>query len=151
MRNTTRREFLAGMACASLGLAFSDVAFAQSKRKTLLGFDNFSIRAFKWKAPQLIEYAASLKLDVVFLTDLDVYESFEETYLRKIKELAKSKRLQIYAGSWSICPTSKHFKNKWGSAEEHLSLGIKVAKTLGSPVFRCVLGMGQDRDTPGGI
>src|SRR5204862_4456106 len=52
---------------------------------------------------------------------------------------------------WSICPTSTAFKNKWGTAEEHLALGIRVAKALGSPVLRVVLGTGKDRETPGGI
>ena len=54
-------------------------------------------------------------------------------------------------GSWSICPTSVRFKPKWGTAEEHLRTGIRVAKALGSPVFRVVLGGAEDRKTPGGI
>lgn len=116
-----------------------------------LGFDNFSVRALKWKAPQLIDYAASLKLDSLFLTDLDVYESFDDGYLHDLKKRADDHDMVIYAGSWSICPTSKFFKAKWGTAEEHLALGIRVAKALGSPAFRCILGMGQDRMTPGGI
>jgi sugar phosphate isomerase/epimerase len=124
---------------------------AKPARKTRLGFDNFSVRAMKWNAGQLIDYAASLKLDSLFLTDLDVYENFQEGYLRDVKKKADDNGLVIYAGSWSICPTSKFFKNKWGTAEEHLALGIRVAKTLQSPVFRCILGMGDDRATPGGI
>ena len=32
-----------------------------------------------------------------------------------------------------------------------MALGIRVAKTLGSPVIRCILGMGDDRKTEGGI
>src|SRR5206468_8697138 len=31
------------------------------------------------------------------------------------------------------------------------ALGIRVAKALGSPVIRCILGMGDDRKTEGGI
>src|SRR4029079_6113102 len=52
---------------------------------------------------------------------------------------------------WSICPTSKAFRNKWGTAEEHLALTIRVAKALGSPVARVILGTQEDRKTPGGI
>jgi sugar phosphate isomerase/epimerase len=59
--------------------------------------------------------------------------------------------VQIYLGSWSICPTSKTFKKDWGTAEEHLALGVRMAKALGSPVFRCVLGSREDRRTEGGI
>lgn len=43
------------------------------------------------------------------------------------------------------------FKKNWGTAEEHLRTGIRVAKALGSPVYRVVLGAGEDRKTPGGI
>lgn len=136
---------------AGIALARSAGAAEPASERARLGFDNFSVRAMKWKAPQLIEYAASLKLDSLFLTDLDVYESFDDSYLRDIKKKAEDNGLVIYAGSWSICPTSKFFKNKWGTAEEHLALGIRVAKTLGSPAFRCILGMGADRGTPGGI
>jgi 3-oxoisoapionate decarboxylase len=138
---------------ASLALAESATR-AQERNppgKARLGFDNYSVRAMKWNASQLIDYAASLRLDSLFLTDLDVYENFNESYLRDLKKKADDHGMVIYAGSWSICPTSKYFKNKWGTAEEHLALGIRVAKALQSPAFRCILGMGGDRSTPGGI
>ncbi len=142
------------MAVTSAGIALAGGALADdatAMKKTRLGFDNFSVRALKWNASQLIDYAASLKLDSLFLTDLDVYTSFDESYLKDLKQKAEDNGLILYAGSWSICPTSKHFKPKWGTAEEHLALGIRVAKALGSPAFRCILGMGNDRETPGGI
>jgi sugar phosphate isomerase/epimerase len=152
---SNRRTFIKTVAATSAGLALATCAPAAEEpkpaRKTRLGFDNFSVRALKWNAGQLIDYAASLKLDSLFLTDLDVYESFEESYLKDVKKKAHDNGLVIYAGSWSICPTSKFFKNKWGTAEEHLALGLRVARTLESPVFRCILGMGDDRATPGGI
>jgi sugar phosphate isomerase/epimerase len=150
-----RRAFLKTVAATGVGLALADKALqAQDNKpagKTRLGFDNFSLRALKWNASQLIDYAASQRLDSLFLTDLDVYQSFEEGYLRDLKKKAADNGLVIYAGSWSICPTSKYFKSKWGTAEEHLALGIRVAKALEAPVFRCILGMGGDRSTPGGI
>jgi sugar phosphate isomerase/epimerase len=152
---SNRRTFLKTVAATSAGLALAKDALAQTtavaRRPVPLGFDNFSVRALKWNASQLIDYAASLKLDSLFLTDLDVYESFEPAYLRDLKKKVADHGLFIYAGSWSICPTSKFFKPKWGTAEEHLALGIRVAKELGSPAFRCILGMGDDRATPGGI
>jgi sugar phosphate isomerase/epimerase len=153
--SSNRRTFIKTVAATSAGLALANYAAADEEskpaRKTRLGFDNFSVRALKWNAGQLIDYAASLKLDSLFLTDLDVYENFEESYLRDLKKKANDNGLVIYAGSWSICPTSKFFKKKWGTAEEHLALGLRVAKILGSPVFRCIVGMGPDRATPGGI
>jgi sugar phosphate isomerase/epimerase len=152
---SNRRTFLKAVAATSAGIALAKTTLAEetpaSRRGVALGFDNFSVRAMKWNASQLIDYAASLKLDSLFLTDLDVYESFEPAYLRDLRKKAADKGLVLYAGSWSICPTSKNFKPKWGTAEEHLALGIRVAKEVGSPAFRCILGMGNDRETPGGI
>jgi 3-oxoisoapionate decarboxylase len=148
-----RRTFFKTTALATGALALGRAALAEGPKKlnVKLGLDNFSVRAMKWNASQLIDYAAKLKTDSLFLTDLDVYENFEDGYLRDLKKKADDLGLQIHVGSWSICPTSKVFKNKWGTAEEHVALGIRVAKALGSPVFRCVLGTGEDRSTEGGI
>ena len=152
-----RRTFLKTLAGAGAGLALASVACADDnptapmKLKLKLGFDNFSIRAMNWKAHALLDYAASLKLDSILISDLDAYESHETPYLNEVKAKAEGLGIQIHAGTWSICPTSKFFKNKWGSAQEHLALSIRVARALGSPVIRCILGMGDDRKTEGGI
>lgn len=116
-----------------------------------LGFDNFAIRAYGWKARQLLEYAASLKLDSLFISDLDAFESHQATHLREIRDRARDLGLELYLGTWSICPTSRVFRDKWGTAEEHLALGIRMARDLGSPVLRVVLGTMEDRHTAGGI
>jgi sugar phosphate isomerase/epimerase len=116
-----------------------------------LGLDNFAVRALGWKAPQLIDYAASLRTDSLFITDLGPFESRDDGYLKDLRKKAADQDLQIHLGSWSICPTSKAFKKDWGSAEEHLALGIRMAQALGSPVFRVILGTREDRKTEGGI
>lgn len=121
------------------------------KRKIPLGFDNFSIRALNWKADQLIEFAAEQEMDSLLLSDLDVYESFEPAYLASLKTKADEAGIQLHAGTGSICPTAARFTDKWGNAHELLELGIKVAQSIGSPVFRCYLGGEQDRKTDGGI
>ena len=149
-----RRTFLKTMASATVGVMLSKAAYAQqaaTPSRLKLGLDNFSVRGMGWKAPALLDYAAAQKLDNLLISDLDAYDSLEEKHLTEVKTKAAGLGIQIHAGTWSICPTSKAFKNKWGSADEHLALGIRVAKALGSPVLRCVLGTGDDRKTPGGI
>ena len=155
---TTRRAFLQSTVAAAAGLAVlpgAPVEAASSpavrKPSIKLGLDNFSVRALGWKAGQLIDYAVSLQTDSLFITDLNAFEKFDDDYLRDLRKKAADHGLQIHLGSWSICPTSKAFKKDWGSAEEHLRLGIRMAKTLGSPVFRVVLGTGEDRLSSGGI
>ena len=85
-----------------------------------LGFDNFSVRACNWKAPQLIQYASSLKVDTLLLSDLEVYESLEDSYLEKIRAQAAQAEIDLQVGTTSICPTSKSYdEKKWGPAEGH--------------------------------
>lgn len=142
------------MAAAGAGVALrglAQAAEAPARAGIKLGLDNFAVRAMNWKAPALLDYAAGLKLDSILISDLDAFESLEEKPLAEVKVKARDLGVQIHVGTWSICPTSKAFKNKWGTAEEHLALGIRVAKALGSPVIRCVLGTGEDRRTDGGI
>ncbi len=151
-----RRSFIRGTAIAASALAMAtSVPQANEKparkRNIKLGFDNFSIRALKWNAEQLIEYAGAQKLDTVLLSNLGVYASHEEAYLKTVKDLADKQGVEIHAGTNSICPTSGSFDSQYGDAIQHLELCIRVAKALGSRVLRCYLGNGNDRNTEGGI
>jgi sugar phosphate isomerase/epimerase len=105
----------------------------------------------KWKAPELIDYAAKLKCDTLFITDFGPFEKMDDGYLGDLRKKAADVGVKILLGSWSICPTSKKFRDTWGTAEEHLQLGIRAAKALGSPAFRVVLGGREDRKSEGGI
>jgi 3-oxoisoapionate decarboxylase len=120
-------------------------------QKLKLGFDNYALRAFGWKAPQLIDYAASLNVDTLLLSDLDVFENHSEAHLKEIKARADDAGIELQVGTLSICPSSVLFTNRYGTAEELLKLTIRVAKTLGSTVARCVLGIVGDRKSDGGI
>ncbi len=120
-------------------------------RRVKLGLDNYSVRAMKWKAAELVDYAAKLRTDSLFITDLDAFDSLDDRPLTEVRKRAADKGVQLHLGTWSVCPTSSTFKKTWGTAEEHLTLAIRVAKALGSPVARVVLGNAQDRSSPGGI
>lgn len=152
-----RRAFLKSTATTTLALAAASLprsAAAESKAApggVKLGFDNFSIRALGWKAPQLLEHAANLKVDTVLFSDLNVYENHSEAHLRDIRKQAGDLGIEIQAGTGSICPTSNTFNKQWGTAEEHLALTLRVAKALGSSAARCYLGNERDRKSEGGI
>lgn len=150
-----RREFLkvstlAGLSTSMLA-AIESTRAASRKRGIALGFDNFSVRAMGWKAGRLIDYAASLEVDSILFSDLDVLESFEPGYLKDLRARAEAMGLKIQSGTGSVCPSSNTFSDRFGSAEEHLRLTIRVAKQLGSEVARCYLGNSQDRKGQGGI
>ncbi|MBI1177648.1 TIM barrel protein [bacterium] len=149
-----RRDFLktvaAGAIAASTPLA-SFAASAGQRRGIKLGYDNFAIRAMNWMVEDHIDYSAKLGCDSLFMSDIEHFKSYDEGYLNDVRKKAADKGLQIHVGTWSICPTSKAFRDNHGTAEEHLRLGIRVAKAIGSPVIRVVLGTGEDRKTEGGI
>jgi 3-oxoisoapionate decarboxylase len=149
--SVSRRTFLSVSAFAAAGTLAGLRSVRAQAVNPRLGMDNFAVRAMGWKGKALVDYAASLALDSLFITDLDAFESLDEPPLKALREYATARRLQIQVGTWSICPTSRAFKPKWGTAEEHLALGIRVARAVGSPVIRVVLGTWEDRLTDGGI
>lgn len=153
-RGATRRDFMKGAAVAAAGLALgrgSAASAASNGAAVTLGFDNFAVRDWKMNARQLIDYAAGLKIDFLFMSDLFVFENFEPPYLQELREKAAAAGLALYAGTGSVCPTSGTFNTKFGTAEEHLNLLIDTAHAIGSPVARCYLGNMGDRAGDGGI
>jgi len=148
-RQPTRRGFLA----AAAALAAAPLAAADVRRRGIpLGFDNFAVRALKWNARQLVDHAAALRCDSLFITDFGPFEGrLDDASLGDIRRYGEDHGVAIALGSWSICPTARQFKPDWGSAEEHLALGIRMAKAVGSGAFRVILGNADDRLSPGGI
>jgi sugar phosphate isomerase/epimerase len=112
-----------------------------------LGFDSYSIRAFRWKAIELLDYAAKLKLDTVQLSSLDDYESLDPAYLQKVKDHAARLGISIDAGIGCICPSSPSYNKKEGEPEEYVARGVRVAKAVGSSVMRCYMGTRDNRRT----
>ncbi|MBM4089068.1 MAG: sugar phosphate isomerase/epimerase [Planctomycetes bacterium] len=154
MGTSNRRGFLASLAVlGSASVARPALGPFQSPAPRLkFGFDNFSVRTCGWKAPRLIEYAAARKVDTLLLSDLEVYESLEDSYLATVRAQAAEAGIELQAGTSSICPTSKSYNAaKWGPAEDHARLLIRTAHRLGSTVARCYLGNRGDRQGDGGI
>ena len=60
--------------------------------------------------------------------NLSVFDNWihEPAYLSGLRKKAFEHDLQIQAGTWSICPSSKSFRNKWGTAEELLGLAVEL-------------------------
>jgi sugar phosphate isomerase/epimerase len=144
-----RRHFLQTSAFSTAALALSQTRAAVPG--LMIGIDHFAMRATGWKAAQHIDYAASLKLDTCFISELGVFESFEDGYLQGLKDQADKAGVKLYIGTSSVCGTSNTWKPTYGTPEETLALTIKAAKKLGSPVARCYLGNQKDRSSDGGI
>jgi sugar phosphate isomerase/epimerase len=148
-----RKDFLKASSATAAALYTSSCrTLAQGNdQKLALGFDNFSIRACKWNATQVLEYAGKQNVDTVLFSDLDVYESFEPSYLGEVRAQAKELNIVLQAGTGSICGTAGNFKDKHGTDVEHLKKTLKVANLLGADAARCYQGSGRDRKSEGGL
>jgi sugar phosphate isomerase/epimerase len=142
-----RRSFLqlsAAAAASTRGVLSQSTAAASIR----LGFDTYSLRAFKWKALQLIDYAASQKLDTIQISSLGDFESLEPAHLAQVHSHAQLLGLALDAGIGCICPLSDSWRPTHGSPAEYLRLGMKVAKAIGAPSLRCFMGSDKDRTGP---
>ena len=114
-----------------------------------LGYDTYSLRAFRWKAPQLLSYAASQKLDAIQLSSLDDFESLDAAYLAKVREQAAASGIVIDAGIGCTCAVSKSWSPRNGTPEQYLEKGLRVAHAIGARSMRCFLGASADRRAAG--
>jgi len=147
----SRRGFLAATAALAAGPLVAPAADVR-RRGIPLGFDNFAVRALQWNARQLVDHAEKLGCDSLFITDFGPFEGrTDDASLADVRHYAADRGVAIALGSWSICPSAKRFKKDWGTAEEHLALGLRMARALGSKAFRVILGGGEDRLSEGGI
>jgi sugar phosphate isomerase/epimerase len=150
---TRRRDFLGAAVALATSLAAAPAGATPPRRRGIpLGYDNFAVRAMKWNARQLVDHAVELGCDSLFITDFGPFAGrHDDAALGELRRYAADRGVAVALGSWSICPTSTTFKKDWGTAEEHLSLGIRMAQALGAQAFRVILGSHADRLTPGGI
>jgi sugar phosphate isomerase/epimerase len=144
-----RRSFLRSLSAA--GVVLRPAPARADEVPVKLGFDTYSLRAFKWKGVQLLDYAASRKLDTIQFSALEDYGPLESANLRTVKDRAAALNISIDSGMGCICETSRSFPKKARPAREQLLDGLRVAQTVGSKVMRCYMGSADDRLGPGGI
>lgn len=147
-----RRTFPgAGGAAFAMPQSNSPAAAQSGSTPIRLGFDTYTLRAFGWKAMQLLDYAAKLKLDTIQISSLNDYESLDPAHLARVKAHAASLGIVLDAGIGCICPTSASWSAKNGDSIENLLRGLRIAKEIGATSMRCFMGSDRDRLTPGGI
>lgn len=134
-----RREF------ATLAAAAPGAMHAMASDTTPLGIDLFSIRSSGYSAFENLDYCAKLGAKVVHFSEIRFLGSLEDEHLKKVRAHSDRLGIRIEAGMRSLCPTSKLFDPKQGTAEEQLTRMLHAAKLLGSPIVRCFLGSAADR------
>lgn len=112
-----------------------------------LGIDLFSIRSQGWDAIQYLDFCAKWKAQVVHFSEIRFIGSLEPAHLRKVRAHAEKLGIELELGMRSICPSSKAFDLKQGTAEEQLLRMLESAKVAGSKIVRAFLGTMADRGT----
>jgi len=144
MSHMTRRQIVAMAAAAPIALA------ADPGTTVKLGIDLFSIRSQVWTPIEYLDYCATQQAQVVHFSEVRFIGTLEPDHLRKVRQHAERLGIEVELGMKSICPTSKMFEAKAGTAEEQLGNMIDSAGVVGSKIVRCVLGSAEDR-RPGPI
>jgi len=110
-----------------------------------LGIDLFSLRSQNWGPLELLDYAAKQQAKVVHFSEVRFIGGLEPDNLRRVRQHAEGLGIEVEIGMRSICPTSKMFDAKAGTADEQLARMIDSAVMVGSKIVRAVLGSADDR------
>src|SRR5580658_6026143 len=140
----TRRSLLALGATAPLAAVASPAPAVKP------GIDIFSLRSQNWTPFENLDYCAAHGAKVVHFSEVRFIGSLDPANLRQVRQYAEKLGIEVEIGMKSICPTSKMFDPKEGTAEDQLTRMIAAAKTVGSRIVRAVLGSSDDR-LPGPI
>ena len=159
---TDRRTFLKTAGAAAAAAAAGPIALAaQSKPKIRFGVDMFSVGAQNWTPFQMLDWAAKWKIDMIhfsevrFLGSAKWQEALAPDNLKRVRDRADELKIDLEVGMRSLCPTSQDFQSAQradptlGTADEQITRMLAAAKTLRSPIVRCVLGTQADRQPPG--
>ncbi len=101
-----------------------------------LGFNTYCLRAFRWPDLKLLEYAASLKLDAVFLQDSLDPAAQDPAHWREVKDAAQRLGVKLETGGAGSLPRDL---NDIQPSVAALRNNIKRAVAMGSPVVRTLI------------
>ena len=98
-----------------------------------LGYNTYSIRALRWHDLQLLEYAASLKLDAVFLQDSIDPGNNDPAHWKELKSAAARLGLELLGGDAGALPRTP---DGMDATVKRLREGIRHAAGIGSKLVR---------------
>jgi 3-oxoisoapionate decarboxylase len=146
-----RRDFLLSPAISALPLA---AILAPSVRAQAppgqqpLGLNSYCLRAMRWRDKEILDYAADLKLEGVFLQDSTDPDAGSLDHWKEVGQYARQLNLHIETGVGAVLPKDA---TQTEASREQLLLGIDRAKAVGSPLVRCLLAADRAHLPPGPI
>src|SRR5262245_27539078 len=116
-----------------------------------LGLDVFSLRSQGLSAMAVLDFCAARGIEVVHFSEPRLLGPTDPGSLQRLRARADALGLALEVGMLSICPSATIFNPDAGDAETQLVAMFEIARILGSPFVRCVVGSFRDRAAPGGI
>jgi sugar phosphate isomerase/epimerase len=98
-----------------------------------LGYNTYSIRALRWHDLQLLEYAASLKLDSVYLQDSIDPGNNDPKHWKELKDTAARLSMELHGGDAGALPRSP---DGMPATIARLREGVRHAAGIGSKLVR---------------
>ncbi len=137
------------MAAGAVALDSRASAATLGSGRIPIGLNTYCLRAMRWNDFQLIDYAAGLKLDAVFLQDsLDPDRNSLEHW-KKVRSYAADKGLHLeVAILGAVLPKSP---DGFEESRKMLLHGVAVSAAAGSPIVRCLHASDRAHLPPGSI
>lgn len=111
-----------------------------------MGLNTYCLRALRWNDAQLLDYAASLKLDAIFLQDSLDPKAQDPAHWKDVKAKAAELKLHLETGGGGILPKSPEV---FEASVATLRKNIERAAAMGSPLVRCVIASERAALPPG--
>lgn len=109
-----------------------------------LGIDPYSIRAFRWKALDLVDYAAKLGMQALQIP-LGELESTGPAHLARIADAARAKGIYLDAAGGCFGEFAQQWRKSEGTPAEYLQRSLRTAQGFGATVLRTYIGSPGDR------
>ncbi len=129
-------------------LALAGTALAASPAKIPMGLNTYCLRALKWHDAQLLDYAAHLKMDAVFLQDSLDPQAQEPSHWKEVRDQAARLGLHLETGVGGVLPKNP---DAFDASVRTLQQGVRRSAAMGSPVVRCLHAADREHLPPGPI
>ncbi len=113
-----------------------------------IGINTYCLRAFRWTDAQLLDYAAALKLDAIFLQDSLDPKAQDPAHWSEVRQHAARLGLRLETGGGGFFPKSAA---DLPARIEYMRAQIGRAAAMGSPLARFVIAGSRAALPPGPI
>lgn len=113
-----------------------------------IGLNTYCVRSMRWNDRQLLDYAASFKLDAIFLQDSLDPLTKDPAHWAEVKRWSEELGLKLETGGGGVLPKSP---DALQPSIDHILYNAKRARAMGSPFIRVVCASQRSAFPPGPV